>query len=262
MDRWISLGREAARIGGHRTAFSPNFSHTEPAVVDTVAEWHAAISEVGPCVVKIDGGLDGLSAVQSVRLADFGTSPPIVTCYPLLRTYLASAVGPGGWVELLALSGVDIVYPGGRPSFADEARPIWAEEQSDWRRAARQYDKLLAKGWPMPTVAGGVHPGQLHAHFELLGPKVAYFLGGAVVLHPRGPAAGARLCVDVLRKAVQLAGDAARNDRDHAADLDPRLLARVENTRYPSTELNYFSPSGIFAPSKDNPTPPRPFYRR
>ena len=33
----------------------------------------------------------------------------------------------------------------------------------------------------MPSIAGGVHAGQLPAYFEIFGPPVAYFLGGGVV---------------------------------------------------------------------------------
>lgn len=258
LDQWIELGAEAAEAGKHKTAFSPNLSHLGPATVEAVTRWHAAISDAGPSVVKIDGGLDSLSAVQAIRLADFGDLPPIVTCYPLLRTHLSSAVGADGWVDLLALSGVDVIYPGGRPSFADEARPIWPET---WSRAASKYDRRLRRGWPMPTVAGGVHPGQLHAHFELLGPKVAYFLGGAVALHPEGPEEGARLCVDVLKGAIQRTTAAALDGAPWSDDLPKKLLERVEGTSYPA-RFNYTSPSEVFKETSENRLPAEPFYRR
>jgi ribulose 1,5-bisphosphate carboxylase large subunit-like protein len=98
----------------------------------------------------------------------------------------------------------------------------------------------------MPTIAAGVHPGQLQAFYELVGPKVAYFLGGAVALHPEGHVAGAKLCVEVLEAAINRATAAASSGDDYAQDLPTRLLARVEQTRYPRTELNYFSPARIF----------------
>jgi ribulose 1,5-bisphosphate carboxylase large subunit-like protein len=98
----------------------------------------------------------------------------------------------------------------------------------------------------MPTIAAGVHPGQLQAFYELVGPKVAYFLGGAVALHPEGHVAGAKLCVEVLEAAINRATAAALSGDDYAQDLPTRLLARVEQTRYPRTELNYFSPASIF----------------
>jgi hypothetical protein len=112
----------------------------------------------------------------------------------------------------------------------------------------------------MPTIAGGVHPGQLQAFYELVGPKVAYFLGGAVALHPEGPVEGAKLCVEVLEAAMGLAREASASGDDFADDLPNRLLRKVERTRYPKTVLNYFSPTNIFAASV--PSRPMTFYRR
>ncbi|HEY0640383.1 MAG TPA: RuBisCO large subunit C-terminal-like domain-containing protein [Pseudonocardiaceae bacterium] len=215
---WLRLGEEAAEAGRrHVTAFSPNFSMPTPQLVDTVGRWLAGPRGGGPAVVKIDGGLDGLSGLQTVRrVLGEGARQPIITSYPVLRRQLASAIGPSTWVTMLGLSGADVVYPGDRPTFPSERRPVWGSHVDAWAYAARRYDQLMAQGWPMPTIAGGVHPGHLHACYELVGPNVAYFLGGAVALHPEGPAAGARLCVSVLRRAAELA------DRATRAGDDPR----------------------------------------
>jgi hypothetical protein len=40
-----------------------------------------------------------------------------------------------------------------------------------------RYHEIVKEGWPMPTIAGGVYAGELHAYYELLGPDVAYFVG-------------------------------------------------------------------------------------
>ena len=201
-----------------------------------------------------------MSSLQAIRLA-LGEGPsPIVTCYPILRNQLTSAVGDLTWVEFLSLSGADIIYPGGRPTFPNERRPVWGSHADGWSRAARIYDDMISRQWPMPTIAGGVHPGHLHACYELLGPKVAYFLGGAVALHPHSPVQGARLCVEVLENAISLAAEAESSGDDYAEDLPTRLLRKVEETRYPKTLLNYFSPANIFGAKV--PTPPKTFYRR
>lgn len=71
-----------------------------------------------PAVLKIDGALDGLSAIQMVRrsrIADIVGNPPIVTCYPLLQTTLAPYLAPDQFIRALAMSGIDILYPGRRP---------------------------------------------------------------------------------------------------------------------------------------------------
>jgi ribulose 1,5-bisphosphate carboxylase large subunit-like protein len=260
LERWIGLGKEAAQIGNHVTAFSPNLSIPAPQLLDVVTRWTAEIAPLGPPVVKIDGGLDGLSSLQAVRLGLTGTASPFVTTYPILRNQLGSAIGDSTWVDFLALSGADIVYPGGRPTFPDERRPVWGAHVRGWSRAARVYDDIIRRQWPMPTIAGGVHPGQLQAFYELVGPKVAYFLGGAVALHPEGPVEGARLCVEVLESAISLAREASASGDDFADDLPTRLLRKVERTRYPKTVLNYFSPENIFGPGVT--APPLTFYRR
>jgi ribulose 1,5-bisphosphate carboxylase large subunit-like protein len=259
LDRWIELGQEAADIGRHVTAFSPNLTLPAPQLVDVAARWAEALAGHGPAVFKVDGGLDGLTNLQTVRTTLTGSTTPIVTSYPLLHKHLAPAIGEGTWTNLLALSGADIIYPGGRPTFPNERRPVWGSHAENWLNAARNYDAMMHRGWPMPTIAGGVHPGHLHACYELVGPNTAYFLGGAVALHPESVREGAKLCVAVLEKAIDLAEEARRDGDRHARDLPIRLLNRVERTKYP-TQLSYFPPANIFGLPGDES--PRPFYRR
>lgn len=260
VERWVELGIEAAGKGKHVTAFSPNLTIPAPQLLDVAARWVTEVGPHGPPVLKVDGGLDGLTNLQSLRTALPGDRSPIVTSYPLLHKQLASAIGNGTWTTLLGLSGADIVYPGGRPSFPNERRPVWASHVKDWFRAAGKYDGMIRQGWPMPTVAGGIHPGHLHACYELFGPNVAYFLGGAVALHPTSIEDGAKLCVEVLEDAISLVGRAGREGADHSGDLPRGLLTRLERTRYPTTRLNYVSPANIFGPTAE--AGPRPFYHR
>lgn len=71
-----------------------------------------------PVVIKIDGGLDGISACQTVRQKynSEGKFSPIITCYPLLRKQLDNRITGDFFIKALALSGADIIYPGGRPN--------------------------------------------------------------------------------------------------------------------------------------------------
>ncbi|GAA1872729.1 RuBisCO large subunit C-terminal-like domain-containing protein [Actinomadura bangladeshensis] len=262
IEQWIELGIEAAAVDGHQTAFAPNLSMPPTQLLDVATQWTESIAPHGPPVLKIDGGLDGLSGIQGVRRSDAGRHRPIITCYPILRNQLSSAIGTGTWVDLLSLSGVDIIYPGGRPTFPKERRPVWGSHVEGWRRSARSYDELLKRGWPMPTIAGGIHPGHLHACYELLGPEVAYFLGGAVALHPKSPAKGAQLCVRVLEEAIDLARQAADAGDEHSDALSTRLLREVGRAKYPKTELNYYPPKKIFRSGRSGGFAPQTFYRR
>jgi ribulose 1,5-bisphosphate carboxylase large subunit-like protein len=258
VEQWVTLGREAAQVGDHKTAFSPNLTVSGPQLVDIAAQWIEEVSPLGPAVIKVDGGLDGLTNLQSIRTRLNAPSGPIVTTYPILRHQFASVIGQDTWTNMLALSGADVIYPGGRPTFPHERRPVWGAHQTDWIRAAERYDAMVQRGWPMPTIAGGVHPGHLHACYELLGPKVAYFLGGAVALHPKSVRDGAELCVAVLDNAVDLAEEAREAQRPFAKNLPTRLLKRLEDARYPSTGEDYFPPSTIFNGDEH----PHTFYNR
>lgn len=165
-----------------------------------------------PWVIKIDGNLDGISTCQSIR-KDWHDAQqrPIITSYPLLKSTLANSIGGGNtFIDILAVSGVDVIYPGNCPRFEEKGcRKI----DSDALKAGQDhYKKMLSAGWPMPTVAGGVHAGELHAYYELLGPKVAYFIGGGVSLHKDGPVAGAHLCRTIINEAIKTRSKIAPDD--------------------------------------------------
>jgi ribulose 1,5-bisphosphate carboxylase large subunit-like protein len=258
---WVRLGVDAAQAGENVTAFSPNLSMPPPQLLEIASTWVETVSPYGPAVMKIDGGLDGLSGLQAVRTMPARDLTPIITCYPTLRNQLRSAIGEATWVDFLSISGADIIYPGGRPTFPNERRPVWGAHVQDWSRAARIYDGMISQQWPMPTIAGGVHPGHLQACYELVGPKVAYFLGGAVALHPVSAKEGAALCVEVVENSMHLADEANAAGNDYAEELPARLLRKLERTRYPDTHLNYFSPANIFSPEVSGDAP-KTFYRR
>jgi ribulose 1,5-bisphosphate carboxylase large subunit-like protein len=101
----------------------------------------------------------------------------------------------------------------------------------------------------MPTVAGGVYPGQLHGFYEHLGPKVAYFVGGAVALHKDGPKRGAEMCVRTLREAVELRAK-AQNAQDPGS-LPGSLIREIEEgyrhlRNVERAIFNYVPPEAIY----------------
>ncbi|GMV04424.1 MAG: hypothetical protein AMXMBFR53_07040 [Gemmatimonadota bacterium] len=206
-----------------------------------------------PYVLKVDGGLDGISALQHVRRTQDAVGwRPILTCYPLLRRALEGRVPPQLFVEALTHSGADIIYPGGRPSFTEGIRNLWAEEPDNLIRAVSRYHELCRAGRPMPTIAGGVYLGEVHAYLDILGPNVPLFLGGAIALHREGPIEGARLC----RKVVDAVVDARVRDPGAAAtpDLSDKLTAAIEGA-YASSEnhpdqFRYVSPTQILKQTK------------
>jgi hypothetical protein len=177
------IASSAVGITSHVARFSLNVSGPADLAVQYAAAFKALHPAGGPWVLKVDGGLDGLSTVQALR-SFFGnlSEQPIITCYPILSDMLAAKIGAETFREMLVLSGADIIYPGAAPR-------ISAGDFVDYEaveRGVRRYEKLMELGRPMLSIAGGVHAGQLPAYYDVLSPAVAFFLGGGVALHRNG----------------------------------------------------------------------------
>lgn len=173
--------------------FSANLSGPAYAVKETLHELHDLhqMSGHSPWVVKIDGNLDGLTTIQSIRNG-FGkpeefAQQPIITCYPVLKYGLLRYIPGTTFVRMLALSGADIIYPGKRPIF-----PIdHAIEGEELQTSKEHYEnsKVLPNTpdeFPMLSVAGGINIGQVHAIMALLGGDIAFFVGGGLALSKKG----------------------------------------------------------------------------
>ncbi|WP_316196912.1 hypothetical protein [Bradyrhizobium sp. SZCCHNS3053] len=200
-----------------------------------------------PTVFKVDGGFNGLASVQSMRgrgLRDGRKCGPIITCYPLMQNALSQYFPGDQYLMRLAASGVDIVYPGGRPDVGRMVRSLEGAGEGNQVASVRRYRGLSQKGWPMLSIAGGIYPGQLQAFYELLGPNVAWFLGGGVALHKDGPRAGAELCVRIARDAVQKKMKAGKEwSEDISESLSEQADAMFQDrTLLSSDQLRYVSP--------------------
>ena len=227
INEWAELHQTAMEVAnshGRKAAFSPNISGPSFLAVDAAKQWCDLQGLQGPKVVKVDGGLDGLSTMQGIRLKC--TNQPLITSYPLLRPSMGVHLGSRDlWVELLALSGADFIYPGNRPTF-QEFRNVGGDFARGRRLQVMRYRNWLTT--IVPTFAAGAHPGHLQAAYEILGPNVAYFLGGAIALHAKGPKAGAKLCMEILQEARELAKEADRSDRLHSKEIDSKLQREIE----------------------------------
>lgn len=248
----LELTQEAANLGlRHVTRFSPNLSLPAYQTLEFVERFRQ-MSEP-PHVIKVDGGLDGLSSCQAVRTVyrKNGQRTPIITCYPLLRSSLSDSQGASQYfIDALGLSGADVLYPGGRPTIGVPGREIGASERDQMYSAVEHYRRICEKSWPMPTVAGGVYPGQLHGFYELLGPRVAYFVGGAVALHKDGPKRGAELCVRTLQEAVERRARAAK--AEDPGPLSGSLIREIEDgyqhlRNVERARFNYVPPQAIYS---------------
>lgn len=197
--RLINAASEAADARGRRGVFCPNL--TMPwATAERVADLIFQRCDQAEIAFKIDGGLDGLSTIQSIR-RKYKDEKPIITSYPLLSySPLSKRLGDSTFKKWLALSGADIIYPGGAPRL----RLGGEIDRETLRQAQLNYNRITSKGWPLPSIAGGVHPGEFHALIELLGYNHALFIGGGVALHKDGILAGARWASNALDMASEL----------------------------------------------------------
>jgi hypothetical protein len=200
-----------------------------------------------PVVLKIDGGFNGFGSVQSIRsrgLRDGRKCGPVVTCYPLIQNALSNYVPPDQYITRLAASGVDIIYPGGRPDIGGMVRSLEGAGQNNRVASVRRYNDLVKKGWPMLSIAGGIYPGQLQAFYEILGPDVAWFLGGGVALHKDGPRAGAALCVQIAKESAAKKAKAGSGWSD---DISDKLSEQADSmfkdrSMLSEDQLRYVSP--------------------
>ncbi|WP_156447207.1 hypothetical protein [Bradyrhizobium yuanmingense] len=252
LESLINLAGElGSRHRRHVARLSLNFSLPTDIALDVTRRLCAECPQ--PVVVKIDGGFNGLSTMQALRrlrVADGRKLGPIVTCYPLLQGTLSQFIPRDTYVQALAKSGADIIYPGGRPDLGAMSRSIDGSGENAVRSAVERYQRLSRLGWPMLSIAGGVYPGQLQAFYELLGPDVAWYLGGAVALHKGGPTAGAKLCVNIADQSGALREKAQESWADDLpSGLSDECDAMFKGRSALSDELlRYVSPKEHLAP--------------
>jgi hypothetical protein len=261
LDKLIAISSAMPdRFPKHVARLSLNLSMRSDIAIDAVHELCARCP--APTVIKIDGGFNGFSVVQSVRgkgrdgqrQRDGRKCGPIVTCYPLMQNTLAQYIPADQYVTRLAGSGVDIIYPGARPDIGNMVRSLEGAGAGNQIASVRRYQRLTEKGWPMLSIAGGIYPGQLQAYYELLGPDVAWFLGGGVALHKDGLRAGARLCVEIANESAEKKSKAGAGWSDDISEklseqadamFRDRSLLDVEQLRYVSPKTNLSKVHGL-----------------
>lgn len=200
--------RFAANVSGPARILGPT--------LQALAKMHADHDPDTAWVVKVDGNLDGLSTIQAIRSGFYDLpKQPIITCYPVLKYALQSALGRNAFVEMLAMSGADIIYPGQSPDFGSSNNRIDPQMVA----AAQSHYKKMANGdFPMLSVAGGIFINSVHACLSVLGPDVAFFAGGGIALSKKGIAKGAGNFAQAIELSCQDLFDGTRY-RDLKAQL-------------------------------------------
>ena len=212
--------RFSANLSGPAYLIEPLFKE--------IHDLHVA-AKAGHWFIKIDGNLDGLSTIQAIRNS-FGRDDklilqPIITCYPVLKYGLANYIPGETYVQMLAVSGADIIYPGKRPRF-ENAKVIEGEEldqsRTHYERAKNHID--TNNEYPMLSVAGGIHIGEVHACIALLGGNIAFFVGGGLALSKVGLETAAKSFVE----AASLASETLPQKEWSAKEFNDKFVPLVE----------------------------------
>jgi ribulose 1,5-bisphosphate carboxylase large subunit-like protein len=213
--------------------FSANFSgplHRSLALLSKLAK------KAKPWVIKIDGTFDGLSTLQGVR-DEFAQNQPIVTTWPALKYALPDRLGSDLLLELFVMSGSDIIYPGGQPPLR---QTTLIDASHNLVRAQMRYQRVreLGEKRPLPSIAGGIHAGLLHAYYAMFGPDTAFFVGGGIALARDGIKAGAQACRRALNEAAEF-----RDKGVWDADAFRSKLAVEVDVYDSSLQFTYFNPA-------------------
>jgi ribulose 1,5-bisphosphate carboxylase large subunit-like protein len=107
-------------------------------------------------------------------------------------------------LKMARFCGVDIIY-GGTPVL-----PSGGAGRYNLAHIMDIYDRhrVLRGNLPhvnasLPTVTTSIHPGNIGSLYFLLGEDIGIFVGGAIVAHPKGIEAGAKLVRKAIDEAVR-----------------------------------------------------------
>lgn len=196
--------------GVEETVYSVNITGN----CSRVLELAKRLADIGVKMFKLDVLPAGFSTLQALTeyLRKNGHCIPI-TVYPAMG-FLFSAISRSVLLQLTRLCGGDIIYAGtpalGRELGRHDVNRGDLIESVDKTRRNWQVlkDPLGTAKLSLPTVTTNIHPGNIGLLYYIAQnegwphPKdFAYFIGGGISFHPKGPKNGAEMC----KKALDLA---------------------------------------------------------
>lgn len=260
LDWHIELAGLVAKLNkprGNVSTYSVNFSNYSGNLQGAVEKLSKSLSG-HPITVKIDAGLDAISKIKKVKEVN---PEIIVTSYPLIKKSLSHRMPDVFFDKFLSQCGVDIMYPGGFVALPGNKRHYNATEDITLlAESINRYTSHVHRSHFIPTISGGVSTGLLHLYYELYGPKVSLFLGGAVATNKNGMEAGAALCIKVLDHAIACRKKLAKSSRSLIVRKDklgdkslkdlPLLEASTVKQIKDETDSEYIIPQEFLAANK------------
>lgn len=190
---------EQSKPRGNISSYSVNLSNYSGNLHEAIESLSKRLPNQ-PITVKIDAGIDAISKIKKVKEAN---PEIIITSYPLIKKSLSQRIPDLFFDKFLSHCGVDIMYPGGFVALPGNKRHYNATEDITLlAESINRYTSHIYKSHFIPTISGGISTGLLHLYYELYGPKVSLFLGGAIATNKNGMASGAELCMKVLDHAI------------------------------------------------------------
>lgn len=253
----IELASQIATIHkprGNVSTYSVNLSNYSGNFQAAIEKLSHAVSS-HPITVKIDAGLDAISKIKRAKEIN---SDIIITSYPLIKKTLSHRIPDGFFDKFLSRCGVDIMYPGGFVALPGNKRHYNATEDITLlAESINRFTSHIHNSHFIPTISGGISTGLLHLYYELYGPKVGLFLGGAVATNKNGVEAGAELCIKVLDYAIACRKKLAINSQvsvnkkpNNFLHNIPLLDAKIVKQIKDETDSEYIIPKEFMAANK------------
>ncbi|MDD1137069.1 hypothetical protein M5G22_05830 [Pseudomonas sp. TNT2022 ID233] len=242
LDKHIEFASEICKIQQkHICAYSVNLSNYHGNIHQAVEKLSRSVSR-GPIVIKIDTGLNSIWRIKAVKEAKHDA---IITSYPLIKKSISNRVPSKLFDELLSYNGIDIMYPGGFVALPGNGRHYNATEDiTHLSESIYKYSSHIKSSKFTPTLTGGLSAGLIHLYYELYGPQVGLFIGGAVSTNKNGLEAGATLCSDIINFAVKQRKNAS--SYKEIAIPDSNLIKRIKA----ETDSEYIIPKEFIKHNK------------
>lgn len=249
MSEAAKLCKLSAEAGGKSriSRYSPNLSVGPDMAVKLYKQYVAKLRELRvepPYVIKIDGGFNGIATVQAIRKL-INIQQPIITSYPYLRRHFNNLVSHDFYIQMLAYSGVDILYPGERPNLPsekdkDDQQVI--DPSGDFKHSINRYNKNYEKykeepekHFPLWSIAGGINAGEIYTYTYLLKGNFSFFLGSAISDHNQGIEKGAKLCTELAKAAAKnIRNNSKRKDLEAPSRLVTEISKSYKKVSYKS----------------------------
>lgn len=201
LDKHIEFAGAIAGLNGvykHKCGYSVNLSNYSGDIYKAI-EKLSDVVRGAPLVVKVDLGVNSLWRIKLIKEVRWDA---IITSYPLIKKTLLGRIPSNFFDKVLSNKGVDIMYPGGFVALPGNMRSYNAtEDVTHLTESVYEYSGHVKSSQFVPTLTGGVSVGLLHLYYELYGPQVGLFIGGAVSTNKKGIDAGSKLCAKIIEFA-------------------------------------------------------------